>query len=164
MIPSQKSSAIYSRIYCFILILFILSSIIAEAKDQEKTICYIDKVFTKTGKRFVKVKTVEWFQGKKAKKIAREEHPEASDLSPNDYYISYRNSQKRTFPIADTARFVMETYSHKSDGNFRSNEKIKFYDFSRLFSKKTTGRFRQIPFWIIFSKGKIVKITEQYLP
>jgi hypothetical protein len=141
-----------------------IGSAIAEAGGKEKKICYIENVFTKAGKRYAKINIVKWFQGEEAIRMAKKEHPEAKEPSPNGYYISHRNAKKRTLMIADSAQFIMQTYSHKSDGDFRFNEKILFHDFARLFTKKDTERFRRIPFWIVVLKGTIVTISEQYIP
>lgn len=130
----------------------------------EKKICYIDNVFTKTGTRFATIDIIEWLQGEEAGYAYKKDHPESTAPLPNGYYIRNRVVRWDTLAIADTAQFVMQTYSHDGDGDFRHNERIDFDRIARLFSKTKQAQYRRIPFWIVISEGRIVSIAEQYIP
>jgi hypothetical protein len=130
----------------------------------EKRICYIENIFTKTGTRFVTIDTIEWFQDEKAVNAYKKDHPESTAPLPNGYYIRNRVVRWDTLAIADTAQFVMQSYSHDSDGNFRHNERIDFDHIARLFSETKQAQYRRIPFWIVISQGRILSIAEQYIP
>jgi len=134
------------------------------AANVEKKICYIENIFTKTGTRFVIIDTIEWFQDEKAVNAYKKDHPESTAPLPNGYYIRNRVVRWDTLAIADTAQFVMQSYSRDSDGNFRHNERIDFDHIARLFSETKQAQYRRIPFWIVISQGRILSIAEQYIP
>jgi hypothetical protein len=154
------------------LVVFPLSVALYNANTQgnsgvanvEKKICYIENIFTKTGTRFVTIDTIEWFQDEKAVNAYKKDHPESTAPLPNGYYIRNRVVRWDTLAIADTAQFVMQSYSHDSDGNFRHNERIDFDHIARLFSETKQAQYRRIPFWIVISQGRILSIAEQYIP
>ena len=133
--------------------------------NVEKKICYIGNIFlTITGTRFVTIDTIEWFQNEKAVRAYKEDHPGSKAPLPNGYYIRNRVVTWDTLAIADTAQFVMQTYSHDSDGDFRRSERIDFDSIARLFSETKQDQYRHIPFWIVISQGRILSIAEQYIP
>jgi hypothetical protein len=132
--------------------------------NVERKICYIENIFTKTGTRFVTIDTIEWFQGEKAVNAYKKDHPESTAPLPDGYYIRNRVVKWDTLAIADTAQFVMQTYSHDSEGNFRRNERIDFDHIARLFFEMKQGQYRRIPFWIVISNRRILSIAEQYIP
>lgn len=134
------------------------------AANVQRKICYIENIFTKTGTRFVTIDIIEWFQGERAVNAYRNDHPKSAAPLPDGYYIRNRVVRWDTLAIADTAQFVMQTYSHDSDGNFRSNEKVDFDQITRLFSETKQQQYKHIPFWIVISQGRILTITEQYVP
>jgi hypothetical protein len=132
--------------------------------NVERKICYIENIFTENGTRFAAIDTIEWFQGEKALNAFKKDHPESTAPLPNGYYVRNRVVRGDTLAIVDTAQFVMQTYSHDSDGNFRRNEIIDFGHITRLFSDTKRGQYSRIPFWIVISHGRILSIAEQYIP
>jgi len=129
-----------------------------------KRICYIESIFTKTGTRFVTIDIIEWFQGERAVNAYRKDHPKSAAPLPDGYYIRNRVVKWDTLAVSDTAQFVMQTYSHDSDGNFRPNERVGFDQIAQLFSETKQQQYRHIPFWIVISQGRILSIAEQYIP
>jgi len=136
----------------------------SSAANVERKICYIEKIFTEPGMRFIIFDTIDWFQGEKAVIAYKEDHPGSTASLPDGYYIRNRVNKWDTLAIAGTAQFVMQTYSRDSEGNFRRNEQIDIDQFTRLFSEHDHRQYKRIPFWMAISHGRILSIAEQYIP
>ena len=116
------------------------------------------------GKRFVTIDMVGWLQGEEAVKAYRKDNPKSKDPLTDGYYIQNREVKWDTLALVDTAQFVMQTYSHNADGNFQRDEKIEFHQMEQLFISPNQAKYKHIPFWIVISRGRILSISEQYIP
>ncbi len=162
MMSLRKLSHI--SLFAFPLSLILSNGNIQDGSNVERKICYIQNIFTETGTRFVTIDIIEWLQGGEAVNAYKKDHPESTAPLPDGYYIRDRVVRWDTLAIVDTAQFMMQTYSHDSDGNFRRNERINFDQIARLLSETKQDQYRHIPFWIVISQGRILSIAEQYIP
>lgn len=82
--------------------------------------------------------------------------------APNGYRIDNPSMEVITSPTEQNPTITMQTYSHAQDGNFNYNQSITF---SELFNAFNSGSLiKNVPYWLEIQNGKVVKITEQYIP
>jgi len=111
---------------------------------------------------YLEIDYAQMLYGEEAQKVAAQESVEQLDT---DYYISNVNSKIRTFEIANSAKFIMQTWQMASEGKIGDKE-INFNDFMNIFNSDSENakRMAASPYWIVLKNNKVVKVTEQYLP
>lgn len=130
---------------------------------------YIDSVYQRNGKRYLKVDYVQFLTGEEAVQAAVEDtgcvrdQVYSGDCSPslnNDYYIRNQNDKIRTLEIAKDA--VIENLS--SDGVTPTT--IDFQQFEQIFAggDESSQWLREAPYNIEIKNGLVVNISQQYIP
>ncbi|MDY8135678.1 hypothetical protein [Aquimarina sp. 2201CG5-10] len=126
-------------------------------KKYERRYCYVNEVFRRNGVIFIEVDEIEYFQGKKAVKKAKENGDAEYDINKNgdtlyflynNYYISNKDSKVRILELDDKVR--IRNVNQISNG-------FPIKAFQRMIEEK--------PILVLeVNNGIVYKITKQRLP
>lgn len=135
---------------------------VADGKSKlkfEKKYCYINKVYKSNGVVFIEADIIEYYQGRKAVKKAKELGEVEYDLDKNgdtlyflynNYYIHNQSSKPKILELDDKARVKIENINQISSG-------FPLKAFQKVITDK--------PVLILeINNGIVYKITEQKLP
>jgi hypothetical protein len=131
--------------------------------STEKATAYIQSLKIQKGKLYADFDYIQWYTGKEADREFLKDCKECSEPgspkhAPNGIYIRNVNPKIRTFMIADTAQFILQTRT----GEIKWNEKVTREDFVLFFLQNESNSYK--PFHIEITNGVVTKITEQYIP
>lgn len=139
---------------------------------------YIKGIYNFSWNNYIKTTSINFYTWDVAAKVIEEKDPklcawlkqefnEEKCYPMNDYYI-VNNKIEKDLLLSNNVKIIMQTYSI-IDWKISWNEEISFSDFvSAIKEWKTIWDFDMsydfIPFHLEISEGKIIKITEQYIP
>lgn len=139
------------------------------AKTQTRTV-YIKQMKTLDGKVQITVDPIGWYVGKAADRKFQEREPQAFKEiggAMDGYYIT--NDSKRTvnYPVASNVKVMMQIYDRTGkweDMDIKWNEKVSFKKFQSIYRNTKLMDVREFPYHITIKDGKVVKITQQFIP
>jgi hypothetical protein len=137
-------------------------------RNSETHASYIDQIYQENGKTYIKADFIEWYEGEEANKVfrEREKDPEMTE-APDGYYIVNDDKQLQTLQISNDAKVYMQIYDRTGNVNEAStkwNEVISVAKFVSLFSDESRVNLKDFPYHLTIENGKIVKITQQFIP
>ncbi len=127
--------------------------------SQKSFIGYIESSFTKDGSDFIAVDTVEWLTIEHGKELSGGEQE-----MPSGYSIKNTVKDSITLMVPDTAKIIMQTFSHNSSGNYNFNEKITVRKFFAILGNKEFERFKHKLYQFKVLNNVIISIQEKYTP
>ncbi len=75
------------------------------------------------------------------------------------------NSQVHTIPIAPGTTVSLQTYAKDPEGGQSWNEQVSLEEFIKIYLDKTDlYQADKLLYWVTIKDGKVVDISEQYLP
>ncbi len=128
---------------------------------------YIETSFTKNGSSHITIDTVQWLEGESAQKAIKEDNElnKVSDPGlPGGYYIRNSTIDSITVKISDSAKVIMQTLTHNSEGNYNFNQEITIHKFLTLLNQKDFERFRHKLYKFEIVNNVITEIQEKYIP
>ncbi|WP_374722817.1 hypothetical protein [Peribacillus tepidiphilus] len=152
-----------------ILILSILPVTFVAAEKERNTVeertAFVHFVSAKEG-NYAKVDWIEWYEGEKANQEAEIDgecyEEEGKCVVPDGYYIRNSDTETEKLPIDQGATFIMQTYQLDQTNEINWNQEVTQEEFMREVTSK--DRYEMIPFHLKIKDGKIISITEQYIP
>ena len=136
------------------------------ANGHIKAMGFIDKVWEKNGKRYIRIDYASMLTGDEAIEAAIADGViEPGETLDNDYYISNVNPQKREFEVSDSV--AITTSTRWVDGDDMSAP-CTWADFKSFWGPgpfpEMEGHLHAMPWWIERDGAVVVKIDEQFLP
>jgi hypothetical protein len=127
----------------------------------EKATTYITSFKVINGKWVGKFDYIQWYFGKDADREFQKDCKcnKEMDHAPDGYWIRNVNPKIRTYPISNSAQYVLQT---RSSYSIKWNERVTKNQF--LTFLKERNKSHTIPFHIEVKNGVVTKITEQYIP
>jgi hypothetical protein len=138
------------------------------SRSPETHVAYIDSIYQKDGKLYVKADPIEWYEGEEANKVfrEREQDPEMTE-TPDGYYIVNDDTALESLEIAADAKVFMQIYNRTGnvvEATTEWNEQIDIAKFVSLFSVDSDMYVIGSPYHLTVENNQIVKITQQYVP
>jgi hypothetical protein len=131
-----------------------------------KAMGFIDKVWVKDGKRYLRIDYASMLTGDAATEAAiAEGFIEPGESLDTDYYISNVNPQKRTFEVSDSVAITTSTRWVPGED---MGAPCTWADFKSFWGPgpfpEMEDHLHAVPWWIERDGPVVVKIDEQYLP
>jgi hypothetical protein len=161
-----------------------------ENSSAEKLLGYIKSVYNENQNFYLDFDYVEWLTGREAIRAGIEDDKQLDEIDktrllekleeigdydwknivenfrkyipPSDFYIYNQSDEIKTFEISKDVKILMQTLSHRPDGNYKSNEEIDLVKFIEILD--FFFYYKETPFHIKLSNGLVTEIIEQYVP
>ncbi len=114
---------------------------------DSKKIGYVKSITPKGGTYQIQIDFIDFIQ---------------DQTTPNGYRIDNPSMEIVTLPMEQNSTITLQTYSYAQDGNFNYNQTITFSEFLNAFNSDSL--ITNVPYWLEIQNGKVIKITEQYIP
>jgi hypothetical protein len=132
-------------------------AVVTVAKDHGATdFGYVTRTFSRSGIRYIKFDRAVLLTGDKAR-AAKAAH----GLDPNDgpdYYIQNDNPRLRTYALSSSVK----VYGSQQLTGSPALRPVSLQAFVKLVENRKASA--QTPFTLMFKGGKVIRITERYLP
>jgi hypothetical protein len=137
-------------------------------QTSETQAAYIDTIDQKNGKTYVTVDFIEWYEGEEANVKFREieKDPEMTE-TPSGYYVVNERMDLQTFEVDEDAKVLMQIYNRTGnivEADTLWNEEISVDKFFKEVSDTSEMNLKEFPYHLEIHEGKIVKITQQFVP
>lgn len=145
------------------------SNLVVLSISDGKRYGFLNKIYSKSGKKYIDINLIEWLTGAKAEEACiKDEECPANCIQPYCFFKGYYTRQYDppkigTLPIDDNCTF--EIYDRYDPSNKYTN--IFFDSFQKYISGDWVDELgeKRIPsgfFWITILNGKVVNIQEEY--
>ncbi|CAM3938362.1 hypothetical protein COLU111180_15535 [Cohnella lubricantis] len=137
-------------------------------KSEGMQTVYIADVENRGGRTYLKVDSIEWYEGEAANEAFRE-HEQDPDVTeaPDGYYIVNDAEDWHTYELAPDADIHMQFYNRTGDWTEAVavwDEKIDAPAFVSLFTPDDEEIMEGFPYHVTVENGKIVKLVQQFIP
>jgi hypothetical protein len=137
-------------------------------KSSDTKVAYIDRMYEQTGHLYVDVDFIEWYEGEEANVKFRqiEQDPEMTE-APDGYYIVNEDTKLEKFEVTDDAKVFMQIYNRTGDleeAGTLWNEQIDAKKLLSLLNDNSDMSLKDYPYHLAIQNGKIVGITQQFIP
>lgn len=129
---------------------------------------YIDTIDQRNGKTYFTVDFIEWYEGEEAN-VKFREHEKDSEMTetPDGYYVVNDEMDLQTFEVSEDAQVLMQIYNRT--GNIEEadtvwNEEISLDKLIEEMSDTSQMNLKEFPYHLVIHDGKIIKITQQFVP
>lgn len=137
-------------------------------QNTETHAAYIDSINKKNGKTYVTVDFIEWYEGEEANVIFRKlEGDSEMTETPDGYYVVNDDMELQTFEVVDVAQVLMQIYNRTGnieEATTQWNEEISLAKFFEEMSDTSEMNLEEFPYHLQIHDGKVVKITQQFVP
>ncbi|WP_239616769.1 hypothetical protein [Cohnella mopanensis] len=138
-------------------------------QDSNSRAAFIDRIYQQDGKDYIQADFIEWYEGEEANKVFREREPDSGMTeAPDGYYIVNDDSQLETVEIAQDVKVYMQIYNRNGkveEADTVWNEQISLDQFVAMMSdNESEMNLKEFPYHLMMEKGKIIKITQQFIP
>ncbi|WP_163100076.1 hypothetical protein [Peribacillus alkalitolerans] len=140
----------------------------ATGKDsivEEKT-AFINIISNEDG-TYAEVDEIEWYEGEQANLEAEKDgdcyEEDGKCVVPDGYYIRNTNDEIQDLSFDSNTSVLMQTFQIEKTNEVNWDQEISFDEFLKEWNN-SRERYQNIPFHLVIEDGKIISITEQYIP
>jgi len=137
-------------------------------RNADTRTAFLSSVTEKNGHVYLTADDIQWYEGEEANEKFREieRDPEMTE-APDGYYIVNEIEKYDTLEVADDAVVYMQIYNRT--GNVEEadvvwNERIPLGKFVEQLQDANEMDLKAFPYHLVVQDGKVVQITQQFIP
>lgn len=136
---------------------------IAEQMQSEvlQRYCYVKDIYKENGKYFA---LIDFIEHKKNSEIDSAISPQKILQLPGEYSYVNETIQSNKFEFGDSAKIIMQTFSHTNEGNFVFNQNVTVSLLEDALRENSKPLFLRSPYKVEIKENKIILLSEIYIP